>query len=92
MSMTLLSSVNMSGFDFLILYLLCGRFSPLWENGFSLTNGKSAKFLFLSIDALTLGATVRLTNIQFNVELQDASSQAYTNLMGNILAEVRGCL
>lgn len=53
--------------------------------------GKSAKFPFLSVDALTLGATARLINVQFNVELQDASSQAYTNLTGSILAEVRGC-
>ncbi|XP_056910998.1 uromodulin-like 1 isoform X3 [Takifugu flavidus] len=43
-------------------------------------------------DALTLGATARLTNIQFNVELQDASTQAYTNLTGSILAEIHQAL
>lgn len=57
--------------------------------------GKSSKFgefLFFSVDALTLDATARLTNVQFNVDLQNASSQAYTNLAGSIVAEVRGRL
>lgn len=47
---------------------------------------------FFSIDAVTLEATVRLTNIQFTADLEDASSQAYKNLTKSILAEVSVCL
>ncbi|CAF98552.1 unnamed protein product [Tetraodon nigroviridis] len=38
-------------------------------------------------DAVTLGATARITNVQFTAELQDASSRAYRNLTESILAE-----
>lgn len=47
---------------------------------------------FFSVDAVTLGATARITNVQFTAELQDASSRAYRNLTESILAEVSVCL
>lgn len=53
---------------------------------------KLGELLFFSVDALTLDATARLTNVQFSADLQNISSQAYANLTGGILAEVRGRL
>lgn len=41
-----------------------------------------------TVDAATLNASARLTNIRFTADLQDPSSQAYKNLTGSILAEV----
>lgn len=41
-----------------------------------------------TVDAATLNASARLTNIRFTSDLQDPSSQAYKNLTGSILAEV----
>lgn len=40
------------------------------------------------IDAQTLDATARLTNIQFTADLQNSSSQAYKNLTESITEEV----
>lgn len=50
----------------------------------------SGNCFFFSVDALTLDATARLTNVQFSADLQNASSQAYTTLAGSLVAEVRG--
>lgn len=44
-----------------------------------------------SVDAVTIEATARLTNIRFTADLQDVSSQAYKNLTESILAEVSVC-
>lgn len=43
---------------------------------------------FYFVDAVTLEATARLTNIRFTADLQDTGSQAYRNLTESILAEV----
>lgn len=40
------------------------------------------------VDAQTLGATARITNIQFTADLHNTSSQAYRNLSANIIKEV----
>lgn len=47
---------------------------------------------FFAVDAVTLDATTRLTNIQFTADLQDASSQAYKDLTESILEEVSVCV
>ncbi|KAK2828840.1 hypothetical protein Q5P01_019874 [Channa striata] len=39
-------------------------------------------------DALTIDATVRITNIQFSADLQNASSQAYRNLTESIVEQI----
>lgn len=44
------------------------------------------------IDAQTLDATTRLTNIQYTDDLQNTSSQAYKNLTMSITEEVRICV
>ena len=41
-----------------------------------------------SVDAQTLDATARLTNIEFTADLQNTSSQAYVNLTESITEEV----
>lgn len=41
------------------------------------------------VDAQTLDATARLTNIQFTADLHDTSSQAYKNLTESIIEEVQ---
>lgn len=43
---------------------------------------------FCVVDALTLYATTRLTNIQFTADLHNTSSQAYENLTESIREEV----
>lgn len=40
------------------------------------------------IDAQTLDASARLTNILFTADLQNSSSQAYKNLTASIIEEV----
>lgn len=40
------------------------------------------------VDAQTLDATTRLTNIKFTADLQNTSSQAYINLSESIIEEV----
>lgn len=40
------------------------------------------------VDAQTLDATARLTNVNFTADLQNSSSQAYKNLTASIIEEV----
>ncbi|XP_026183739.1 uromodulin-like 1 [Mastacembelus armatus] len=47
-----------------------------------------ARGLLVKTDAQTLGATARLTNIQYTNDLQNTSSQAYKNLTASIINEI----
>lgn len=45
-------------------------------------------YYYVFVDAQTLDATTRFTNIQFTADLHNTSSQAYKNLSDSFIAEV----